>query len=64
VGDWGFAVPQWTRTACGWCNGFHDGPCPRVKSVEYHENGTVKRVEFHDPAPVYTIGLGHTSREN
>ena len=38
---------------CGWCsNGsiktFHYGPCPRVKSIEYNPDGTVKRVEFRD----------------
>ena len=31
----------------------HSGVCPRVKSIEYHANGTVKRVEFHDPNAVH-----------
>ncbi len=36
---------------CGWCSGgtvqvFHNGPCPRVKAIEYHQDGKVKRVEF------------------
>jgi len=26
---------------------FHGGHCPKVKAVEYHPNGSVKRVEFH-----------------
>jgi hypothetical protein len=41
------------RGACPYCSGphsgvIHGGPCPRVKAIEYHANGTVKRVEFHD----------------
>lgn len=39
---------------CRYCSGpykavFHDGVCPRVSAIEYHPDGTVKRVEF---APV------------
>lgn len=38
---------------CPYCSSptratFHNGPCPRVKAIEYHPNGAVKRVEFHD----------------
>lgn len=25
------------------------GQCPRVKAVEYYENGMVRRVEYHEP---------------
>lgn len=32
---------------CGYCGAFHAGVCSRVKAIEYHENGMVKRVEFH-----------------
>lgn len=32
----------------------HGGKCPLVSAFEYHPNGTLKRVEFHGPAP-----LGH-----
>lgn len=37
--------------ACPHCSGaynavYHGGPCPRVKAIEYHPNGAVKRVEF------------------
>lgn len=38
---------------CGHCGGYHIGTCPRVKAVEYHPNGTVKRVEYHEPHPVH-----------
>lgn len=24
----------------------HSGPCPHVKAVEYHPNGTIKRIEY------------------
>lgn len=37
--------------ACPWCStpwsaSFHGGRCPKVKAKEYHENGTLKRIEF------------------
>lgn len=37
--------------ACGYCSSphsavIHGGPCPRVKAIEYHPNGAVKRVEL------------------
>lgn len=36
---------------CKWCGQtiFHKGMCPRVKTIEFHENGEVKRVVFHNP---------------
>lgn len=38
--------------ACPWCSSgmsatFHNGPCPRLKAIEYHPNGMIRRVEFH-----------------
>lgn len=42
---------------CQWC-GVHHGPhCPLVKSIEYFQDGTVKRVEFLTPAdyPQYPL---------
>lgn len=39
-------------TACQWCGVIHlTAKCPQVKAIEYFENGTVKRVEFHDDKP-------------
>lgn len=40
---------------CGHCGLMHAGPCPRVKAIEYYENGTVKRVEYHTPQNTLTI---------
>jgi hypothetical protein len=38
---------------CPHCGMIHQTTCPRIKSIEYHENGvTVKRIEFHAPEPV------------
>ena len=47
-----YGAAQSIPGACLYCSGpfsltIHNGPCPRVKSVEYHPNGTVKKVEFH-----------------
>lgn len=34
---------------CQWCGCIHSGKCPQVKAIEYHPNGSVKRVEFFGP---------------
>lgn len=35
---------------CGYCDGWHSGMCSRIKSIEYNEDGTFRRVELH-PVP-------------
>ena len=35
-----------TEMACPYCGLHHDKQCPSVKAIEYHPDGTVKRVEF------------------
>lgn len=40
---------QTAAVYCNWCGAYHIGACWRVKSIEYNPDGTVKRVEFHDP---------------
>ena len=32
--------------SCHHCGMNHSGACPRVQEIEYHENGTVKRVVY------------------
>ena len=40
---------------CPHCGMAHSGVCPRVRAIEYHQDGvTVKRVEFHSP---YLVAL-------
>lgn len=39
--------------ACPYCSSahqavMHSGACPRVRAIEYHPNGTVKRIEFRE----------------
>lgn len=34
---------------CQWCGCIHSGKCPQVKAIEYHPNGSIKRVEFFSP---------------
>jgi hypothetical protein len=36
-------------TKCAFCDGYHGGRCPHVKSIEYYKDGSVKRVEFLTP---------------
>ena len=36
---------------CRWCGMFHETECPRIKSIEYYSNGTLKKVELH-PIPI------------
>lgn len=31
---------------CGYCGAIHTSMCPRVVAIEYHPNGTIKRVEL------------------
>lgn len=31
---------------CGYCGNWHFGICPRILSIEYYQNGTIKRVEL------------------
>lgn len=38
---------------CGFCSSatnyvFHQGRCPQIKAIEYHPDGTIKRIEFHE----------------
>lgn len=42
---------------CGHCGGYHLAKCLLVKAIEYHPDGTVKRVEYYTPndyAPTLT----------
>ncbi len=40
---------------CPHCGMGHSGTCPRIKAIEYHQDGTIKRVEFHAAAPMESI---------
>lgn len=37
---------------CPHCGLVHTTTCSRIKAIEYHSDGTVKRVEFHSPQPL------------
>lgn len=37
---------------CEHCGNYHTGTCPRIKAIEYHKNGKIKRVEYHDMSAV------------
>ena len=39
--------------ACPHCGMFHTTTCPRIAAIEYHPDGTVKRVEFGVAAPAF-----------
>ena len=41
-------------TRCPHCGMFHATTCPRVKAVEYHPDGSVRRVEFHAPVAAHS----------
>ena len=30
---------------------YHTGLCPKIKSVEYYENGKTKKIEFQEERP-------------
>jgi len=31
---------------CRYCGGHHAGVCPRVKSIEYFQDGSLKLIQF------------------
>ncbi len=33
---------------CRHCGGTHAGECRRIKRIEYHDNGTIKSVEYRE----------------
>lgn len=40
---------------CEHCGAYHTGRCHRIKAIEYYQNGSMKRVEYHDmyaPSPL------------
>jgi hypothetical protein len=39
---------------CRYCgpNTFHSGICPRVEEIEYHNDGTVRRVKLRESLPI------------
>lgn len=40
-------------TTCPHCGMIHQTTCPRIKAIEYNQDGvTVKRIEFHAPQQV------------
>lgn len=42
---------------CQHCGMIHDTTCPRIKALDYYQDGTIKRVEFHSPARLITAGM-------
>jgi hypothetical protein len=34
---------------CPHCGFIHDFTCPRIKAIDYHPDGTIKHIEFHEP---------------
>lgn len=49
---WVMTVPS-TMTVgstCQWCGWYHETVCPRIRSIEYWQNGAIRKVEFHDTA--------------
>ncbi len=33
---------------CQYCGAYHNAVCPRIKTIEYYPDGTVKKVELYD----------------
>ena len=33
---------------CPYCGWIHEGVCQRIRAIEYHPDGTIKRMEFHE----------------
>jgi hypothetical protein len=37
---------------CPHCGMIHQTTCLRIKAIEYHRDGSVRRVELHAPLPI------------
>ena len=50
---WGDPSSTCVMDACPWCGFLHPTGlvCPRVKVIEYHPDGRIKRVEFWPEQP-------------
>jgi len=42
-------------TPCIHCGMIHGAICSRIKAIEYHQDGSVKRVEYHEPRPLVSF---------
>ena len=55
---------------CAYCSSeyskvYHSGICPKIKSIEHHPNGTVKKVEFHETVPSHPAdAVGYPDKGN
>jgi hypothetical protein len=38
-----------TTAPCPHCGCYHSTTCPRVAGIEYNPDGTIKRVDLHNP---------------
>lgn len=50
---------QKLNAPCGHCGMYHNAVCPRVKAIEYHPDGNVKRVEYHAQQPFVSSFNSH-----
>ncbi len=44
-------TPSTHYAPCPYCGHGHTGTCPKVRAIDYYQDGTVKRVEFYEPKP-------------
>jgi hypothetical protein len=45
----GFGSSTFVLTGtCEHCDNFHTGQCPRIKAIEYRQDGSVRRIEYFD----------------
>ena len=40
-------------STCPHCGFIHETTCPRIRSIEYHPDGAVKRIEFQPLQPLH-----------
>lgn len=54
MNDYGGTAKIYIEGTCRWCSDnynqvWHAGLCPNIKSIEYYQNGIIKKVEFVEP---------------
>lgn len=61
TGDAGATAGAMKPLDCRWCGMVHGVRCPSVKAIEYHQDGSVKRVEFLTGVDYPPIAAGQIS---
>jgi hypothetical protein len=49
---------------CPYCGNYHRTKCPMVKSIEYFDNGSIRRVEFVEGPKITSDQIQYLTEKN